>query len=380
MITKQLKSIRFEVGYDGKGLINADSSEQGWTLRHKGIMPKGAYVKNGSLVNNIMYAKKNFEDDVDENGKDVSRFRYKISGDSLRHAIYKEEMPFYNENIMQLPHVLIHAIATPALMTRGYLYIPTGRSPLTKTSVLHITDAEEVGRAHTIVDFDIHSKSVKKESNNVNDSMDDDSDDMKNETKTKSATSLFYTENVGHHKYVATGSIDLQELQFISGDKSYGRCAIDQNMLSMYMEALKRNLTHDNFQHGYYYMGNSYTQDEWAEEGILLSQDNVDELAKYLLRNIYNMTILRRTAELRVDYLKLIFDDGEEYVIKSVSDIDNFRFEVIGKYRAADDALIKANYAKMEEINKIAKETNVKRVQEKKDKKAKKAKDDESEQ
>lgn len=334
----QASSVSFVVKFKGNGCVNFDSAEQAFYLRNIGIL-------KGATHDNMSYAKKSFSFGNDGN----EGFKYKVSSECLRHAMFKDEMGVQvNENVMQLPMVLYNAIATPAMIERGYMFAAKP-STTTKKTIVTITDAIEEGRnLRYDVHFDFHSKSVKKENTAKA--------DAKNDDDVKGGTSIYSIENVGEITYTADGVIDMNEMQFISLDDTYDRRAVNVDVQSnkdIYMDAISRNIPNFGGKEGYYYIKNNYAHDEWAEHGILLSEDDVDFLTKDIIKRILNINIYRRNAILKCQSLSIMYFDenGVEVSVDiNANNINDYKFVPVGNYNEANEELILANRKKYEEL------------------------------
>lgn len=323
---KQLKNLDFRVTFKSKGCVNFDSNDQKFELRDMKLL-------KGQVYDNVLFAKKIYYNNPDGSYS----FLYKISSEALRHAIFIESMPFLNPIITQLPQVFYNAIATPAMISRGYMQADKMKS-LKRKSPLTITDAVEKGEKRNVISIDFHSRSGAK-----NASTDDKGD-----------TSIYFIENVGENEYVSEGNIDLQELQFISADPSYDRMGVDVDggvNGEIFIDSLNRNFPSSEKRFGYYYIKNTITEDEWAERGVLLSKDDVDYLVKYILKNILNAKIVRRNALCVIDKLEVSFDNRQTYQNVELKDLDDFYFMVDEKYQEASEEKIIENSLKISEKN-----------------------------
>lgn len=328
----KVKGIEFTAKFKGNGCVNYDDNDQKYFLVNSNIIAKKRIFND-----NVTYAKKSFS--TGEDGR--IGFKYKVSSECIRHNMYKEEMDNQvNENHMQIQSVYYNALATPAMIERGYMYT---LEPYIdhKKSAFQITDAIEIrDNLRHDVTFDFHSKSIKKEN--------EDKKVAENDAGAKSSTSIFRKENVGSCDYEAEGFIDVDEMQFISFDETYDRRAVNvdvKNGKDLYMAALKRNIPNFSCKEGYFYMKNGYTQDEWAEKGILLSEDVVDYLTKDIIKRILNVSIWKSGAYFKFDSLVIKYYDenGEETVEITSDNIDDFKFIPVGKYNEADEEKVKAN-------------------------------------
>jgi hypothetical protein len=340
---KNVKSINFEVTFDGNGCINFDCSEQLEFLKNVGIVSykDGSFFQNGRSLNNVQFAKKNYRINPDDGEYE---FHYKVSSECLRYMMFNKTMPCQSPTIMNIPHVLYSAISHPDSVLRGYLYTSRNGTTLRKKSPICITDAEEVGfwRRHVATDF--HSRSGQKESNEGK-----GADDAKD-------NSIYKVENVGIATYLAKGGIDVDSLRFISADPIYDRMAVNADggpNEVIFLNTLAQNMCNFTPEFKYYYTTNAYTEDEWAERGILLNDESVDMLIKRAFRNILNISVIKRNAYFNVKNLKVtVFCEGEkpETVDVTLDNLDSFYFNCVTSYSEASEEKIIANKKKVEEI------------------------------
>lgn len=327
MKTIKVKSIGFKATFKGNGCVNFDCNEQKFELQRFEIL-------KGKVNDNVNFAKKVYYPQEDGS----IQFHYKVSAEALRHEIFKEDMPYINPIIQQIPSVFYDALGTPAMLSRGYMF--ANEISLKRKSPLTITDAEEVGAKHNAISIDFHTRSGAKNT------------ETKGE-EDKKDTTLYSIENVGRVLYESEGFINLQELQFISADPLYDRMGIDVDggiNEQLYLDSLKRHLPSKEKKFGYYYIKNSITADEWAERGVLLNSEDVDYLVKYLLRNILHTQILRRNAMFAIDKLAVSFDGGHTYEDITLDNLNDFYFEVVSNYIEASEEKILNNKQKLEEI------------------------------
>lgn len=339
---KNVRAIKFVAYFNGNGCVNFDSNEQRFFLMRSKLY-------NGIINKNALLAKKIFKTDKDENDELKYYFKYKVSSECLRNAMFKEPIPYQNPNVALIPYVLYNAIAMPSEIVRGYMFTQNDKNTIRKRSAVTLCDAIEEGPWRDNIVFDFHSRSGEKncEVKNENDSSD---------------TTIYNIENVGNLIYKSDGFIDLTEAQFISGDVIYDRMAVDadggKNEI-IYLDALKRNLPTLDAKFDFYYMANNYLKDEWAERGIFLDVDSVNTLTLLTLKYLLSINIYRRNAKLNIDklFIKVICDGNEEteYIEVTPSNIEDFRFEYFRKYFPADAELIRNNRDLIEKAKNKAK-------------------------
>ena len=343
---KNVKSIEFDVKFEGNGCVNFDGNEQAWALQSCGLY-------TGKINKNIKLAKRVIS--RDENGN--YQYQFKVSSECLRHNMFKDEMAFVNPSISFLPQVLLRTIATPAYHERGFMF-PNTCNSIRKKSGATITGA--IGE--TVYDkpivMELHSSSGKKGENQSKDNT-LTSDDKKDDAKD---TTLYFKENVGVEKYNSQGFIDLTELQFIPADNAYERNAVGipegSQFEKIYLTVLSENYGED-YNFDYYYMKDASTRDEWAERGIRFSEKSVDFLVKDILRRVFEINITTADAIFKFESIKvkvhtLDCPEGEEIELNSVNDLDNYFFGYFEKYIKASDEKIIANRKEYEDTKEKA--------------------------
>ena len=357
---KNVRAIEFVANFEGVGCVNFDSKSQRYFLNATGL---GC---DATMNDNVLLAKKIFKNVVDEDGKNKSLFKYKVSSECIRHAMYEDVMPFQNPSISSIPTIFYNALAMPCFLTRGYMFTPQDSNTLRKKSVVTVCDAFENGEWRNKLTFDFHTRSGQK-------------DVSKKEEGDQKDTTIYNIENVGNLTYASEGYIDLTELQFIPGDPAYDRMGIDADggvNERIYLEALKRNLPTFNGDFDYYYINNTYCGDEWAERGILLDTNSVNTLVKDILKRIMSVNIVRRNAYLKFKTLKIavVMDGGntEKWIEITPSNLNEFNFEYFCKYSMADENKIVANN---ELVNKIKAELKANKKEKKNKGKSKKNED-----
>lgn len=315
---ENVNAIGIKATFKGNGCVNFDAGEQKFELMGMGLL-------KGKVNDNKSYAKKVYYKDANGN----TTFLYKVSSECVRHAIFSENMPYQSPTITAVPQVLYNALAMPSMLTRGYM-IANKNFALKRKSPLTITDAVEDGEKRSVISFDFHTRCGEK---NVAKCEDESKD-----------TTIYSVENVGNVTYKADGNIDLQELQFISADVLYDRMAVNVDggkFEKIYLDALKHNLPNFDPKFGYYFIKNTIYQDEWAERGIMLNEESVDYLAKYILKNILNVKVVKRNAIFEIESLKITVNGEEIEVTKD--NINDFYFGVAEKYQQASEDKILAN-------------------------------------
>ena len=123
-----VKSIEFQVFFDGDGCVNYDTSEQIFQLNKLGFIKNDSRFRNGEgLSKNIKLAKKIFRENI-QNGGEYEQCTY-ISATCLRNSLFGDTIKFQSPTVANNPYVLHTCIAHPSMLLRGYVY-PCKKKPL----------------------------------------------------------------------------------------------------------------------------------------------------------------------------------------------------------------------------------------------------------
>lgn len=318
---KNVKAVKLQVVFNGDGCVNFDGPEQVYELRGLGLL-------NGMSYDNVKYAKKVYKNITNKEGEDKVGFKYKVSSECIGNGIFKDTIPFQNQNLTAVKYSLYNAITHPDMLMRGYLYTIKGGIPFKRKSPFTLTDAIEVGDDwHDSLAFDFHSNSGEKSK-------------LEDEEVTINSTSIYRCENVGQREYEAKAILDLCEMQFISDDCRYDRTncgGLERNSEyeKLFLDALSSRFGHE-CKFNYYYMAGGCTEDEWGEKGVLLTKEDVDMMVKRTIKNILNTKIYRRHAFLETKSVNMVVyygDGGKSEMIEITSEnVDDFTFEYFPKY------------------------------------------------
>lgn len=308
-IVKGIKSVDFKIRASGHGCVNWNGStalkgEDGKEIKNhtlpklRGFSNKTGEVKEGS----------NYEYKIGANDISLEKTPMYVSQNSLRHHIFKKEMPFHLGKLDDS-----HAekfLKSPVGLLRGYAI--TSNIPIMKKSPLLLEDLLEI--LHN-GNFEILSTTSGKEG---------------------SETGGFYSKTtVGDTEYIGYGSINVEELQFISCDGLFGRSAVGVKATEESCIKLAKDITemldyikedenlspNANFESCYVRKGSFL---DVGEAGILLNGDACYILVNYLIDNIRNLYIHQAKSWLRVDQVLVDYNDSKKpFRIKgSESDIN----------------------------------------------------------
>lgn len=339
---KNAKRIDFRFTIKGTGVVNFDDSDQKYMYLHSNFN-NAENTSNRRLwpgeKNNVNYAKKNFTIDADGS----LNFKLKISDNCLRNAIFEKDAVAHHSGISHFDKLLYNYLGSPGTVLRGYFLTKgKGQSSINRKAPLFITYAEQTNNA--VSHIEVHTKSGEK--------------DMRIEKKDNS---IFSVETVGEIEYAGHGSINLQELQFLSADQQFGRLGFDPDKFGLFATAMKRYFP--NFQSELKYFLLKTSVIELPEQGALFSNDEVIELVRNFFNRLLYLDIVRRTGRATMSTLEYrIINDPIEAMqnpnqgwkkLTSQSDIDNIKFTVEPSYVEFDKKTAQQTINSMKENRKL---------------------------
>ena len=352
----EVKSITGTVTFRGVGSINDDEGDQGDLLMAMGILDKRRMYVGGKRKNNVTFHKKSFR--YGDDGENA--FRYKASNHALRHAMFREDVPYQNNKIFSMPNVFFRVIGSEVELTRGYMsadsqFTQTNGS---KTGAFTISDAVADMPWSKHLNLEFHARSGQKQSALVIDEETGEKTDDKD-------TTVFSRDTPGEYMYKSDFIMLFSDLQFLSFDDVYRRSCgkLTSTTQKIFIDGLKERYG----KYGEdpvlkpYYITTSVYGDNAAEYGIALNNKTVDHLAKFVLNRLRNILICRPSAGgiLRFVDAELTVNmaDGSEEMIKITknTNLDEFFFDSYQFYSEADvEAINKrdAFFAALEEQRK----------------------------
>lgn len=329
-----VRSIELEIAYDVCGCVNYDGPESRFALAALGLYKRSADSKDGDKNNK--FAKRHF------NPENPRQFKYAISGECQKRAIYYDTMALESPDRLKIPHMMPIVAAHPDMISRGYV-VAGQRNNLHKSSALCLPDAEEVGEWRDTIVMDFHSRSGEKRAK----------EDKK--TGEGNDTTIYKKENVGRAEYRTYGFINVENLQFISLDPLFDRMAVlidEGEDKEIFLNELKKNMVEFEPEIKYWYRKNNYLGDKAAEYGVLLNDKSVDMLIKRILIKILTMKIERGYAWLKLKSLSIKVNCNEnpaEFIVTEEL-LDNLCFEPHVWYEEATLEQYKENEALMEKM------------------------------
>jgi hypothetical protein len=290
-----IKSVDFKVVAEGNGVVNWNGPTQLAQRNGESRLP----VNNHSLPKLRGYS--NLNGKVNDNGynfyREPSDIDFKetpmyISQNCIRHHLFRDQaFDLHNAKDKNL----IQVLASITGLVKGYS-LPSS-SQCKRTSPLLLEDfVDQLGKGN----FEQHGRCGSKEGED------------------KSST-FFSKTTFGKTKYLAYGSISIEQLQFISLDNKYGRAAMIANdgqgekIAASIQEFIKkldpsRNpmaVFHDNYVR-------SGTIFEEGESGIMLDNEAIDVLVKETLRMIGDLTIRQGKGYMYVTDVEADYNDSNK--------------------------------------------------------------------
>ena len=144
-------------------------------------------------------------------------------------------------------------------------------------------------------------------------------------------SSSFYSKTTfGNTKYTSYGSISIEQLQFISLDKKFDRCAMVikegqgeevAQAIQDYIQSLNSDLNPQAIFHKNYVRGGTIFEE--GENGILLNNDAIQALIEHSLQMISELSIRQAKSYMYVDEILVDYNDSHKMmrIKKDVSEI-----------------------------------------------------------
>lgn len=344
-----IKSLNFIVRISGQGVVNFDGQH-------------GSYWAGGdSKTKNQKFAKTVVTKTTDDNGKNKFDRRIKISANSLRNAIFKEDVPFqtshmFCNNVELWPNL----IANKTSLLRGYLLTNESGLILKRKGPLMVTDAIQV------------SNSVLKQ-------------EVASTSGMRTETSFYETDSIGNVEYEAKGSIDIGELGFWSCDPIFDRPGFLEDSYVSIKNAFADG-SNGKMPHYLEDKPNFYTKTssiiKVAELGILIPKDLMFEIIVEAFDHLLGAVFLKNTAYAMTDsvavYATKLNEHGLKFsgeplvILKKNDDVESLFRALINlddlyqAYIPAKDSEVNLNSAAQDKLK------SMKTIKEKKKKNAKK--------
>lgn len=296
-----IKSVDFKITAYGHGVVNWNGPT---TLSNEGrsvdnhTLPKLRGYSNltGKVKDETGYKYKKEATDIDF--KETPLY---ISQNCIRHHLFREQaydLHFASEKEKDL----IPLLASLTGLIRGYV-VPA--SQCKRTSPLLIEDfVDQLGNGN----FEQMARSGSK-------------DKEKNKNGKEVSNSFFSKTTFGDTQYIAYGSLSIEQLEFISLDKKFDRCAMvikesDGEKVAQAITDFIKTLNADShlnpqaiFHPNYVRQGTIYQE---GEVGILLNQDAIAVLVETTLEMIRELSIRQAKGYMYVDKIEVDYNDSNK--------------------------------------------------------------------
>ncbi len=135
----------------------------------------------------------------------------------------------------------------------------------------------------------------------------------------RDSSSFFSKTTFGDTKYTSYGSISIEQLQFISLDKKFDRCAMVikegqgeevAQSIQEFIQSLNPNLKPQAVFHQNYVRGGTIFEE--GENGILLNDDAIKALVEHTLEMISELSIRQAKSYMYVDEILIDYNDSNK--------------------------------------------------------------------
>ena len=282
-----IKSVDFKIKAFGHGVVNWNGpttlSSEGRTVDNHTLPKLRGYTNlTGKIKDETGYKYKKEATDI--NFKETPLY---ISQNCIRHHLFREQafdLHFAGEKSLD------KVLASITGLVRGYV-VPA--SQCKRTSPLLIEDfVDQLGNGN----FEQFGQAGERDS-----------------------SSFFSKTTFGDTEYISYGSISIEQLEFISLDNKFDRCAmviknnqgeaVAQQVQSFIQSLAPNRNPKATFHSNYVRKGTIYEQ---GEVGILLDQDAIDILVQITLEMIHNLSIRQAKGYMYVDSLEVDYNDSNK--------------------------------------------------------------------
>lgn len=282
-----IKSVDFKIKAFGHGVVNWNGpttlSSEGRTVDNHTLPKLRGYTNlTGKIKDETGYKYKKEATDI--NFKETPLY---ISQNCIRHHLFRDQafdLHFAGEKSLD------KVLASITGLVRGYV-VPA--SQCKRTSPLLIEDfVDQLGNGN----FEQFGQAGERDS-----------------------SSFFSKTTFGDTEYISYGSISIEQLEFISLDNKFDRCAmvikdnqgeaVAQQVQSFIQSLAPNRNPKATFHSNYVRKGTIYEQ---GEVGILLDQDAIDILVQTTLEMIHNLSIRQAKGYVYVDSLEVDYNDSNK--------------------------------------------------------------------
>lgn len=292
-----IKSVDCRIKAYGHGVVNWNGpttvSNEGKTVDNHTLPKLRGYTNlTGKIKEETGYKYKKEANDIDF--KETPLY---ISQNCIRHHLFRDQafdLHFAAEKSLE------HVLSSLTGLIRGYV-VPA--SQCKRTSPLLLEDfVDQLGNGN----FEQMGRSGSKEKE-------------KNKKGEESSNSFFSKTTFGDTEYISYGSISIEQLQFISLDNKFDRCAmiIKDNQGEAVAKSVENFIKSLNpsrnpkaiFHTNYVRKGTIY---EEGEVGILLDQEAIATLIETTLEMIENLVIRQAKGYMYVDSIEVDYNDSNK--------------------------------------------------------------------
>lgn len=283
-----IKSVDFKITALGHGVVNWNgpttlTGDGGQTVDNHTLPKLRGYTNlSGRVKEETGYQYKKEATDID-----FKKTPLYISQNCIRHHLFRDQafdIHYAAEKSLQ------GVLASITGLIRGYV-VPS--SQCKRTSPLLMEDfVDELGNGN----FEQFGQAGERDS------------------------SSFYSKTTfGDTKYTSYGSISIEQLQFISLDKKFDRCAMVikegqgetvAEAVQEYILSLNPNLNPQVTFHQNYVRGGTIFEE--GENGILLNQDAIQALVEHALQMISELSIRQAKSYMYVDEILVDYNDSHK--------------------------------------------------------------------
>jgi len=283
-----IKSVDFKITSLGHGVVNWNgpttlTGDGGKTVDNHTLPKLRGYTNlTGKIKEETGYKYKKEATDID-----FKKTPLYISQNCIRHHLFRDQafdIHYAAEKSLQ------GVLASITGLVRGYV-VPS--SQCKRTSPLLMEDfVDELGNGN----FEQFGQAGERDS-----------------------SSFFSKTTFGDTKYTSYGSISIEQLQFISLDKKFDRCAMVikegqgeevAQAVQDYIQSLDSNLNPQATFHQNYVRGGTIFEE--GENGILLNNDAVQALIEHTLQMIGELSIRQAKSYMYVDEVLVDYNDSHK--------------------------------------------------------------------
>lgn len=299
---KGVRSVDFKIMASGDGVVNwngptAVANADGKEVNNHSMPKLRGYTNYSGRTSEKGYAFKKQADDID-----FAKNPLYVGVNCIRHHLFIDntfDPLFAGKKDKDLQDRLL---ASDVGVLRGFVFPATGAmraSPLLLTSLV-----DQLGNGN----FEIMTRSGPKKEKSSEDE--------------KSDTSFFSKTTFGETAYVGYGSLNIEQLSFVSLDAKFGRPAIVESteerantlvtLLSNYVQQLDPGRKFKEpiavFHENYVRKGAiAFTE---GQAGILFSQEAIDTIVSHTLNKISELAIVQGGGFLTVDSILVDYNDS----------------------------------------------------------------------